>query len=522
MRPAHLTARLQCATRAHARRTHAPAATVASSSSVRARPTPRAARHRARVSGADVDNVEDAHDADASVARASTTVAAVKRTFEWDRTDVFAAYGTFAGVLAFGASDALSRAQFAYVPYFAALALCSIYIGAHRGLTRSFRETISFESSLAGPVVLSGALFGAYLALEVFHLDISWLVNAYFFVLGAIAVGGNAVEPLNALGSWWKTGVVDWKVPDGWAVDPKTGDVVSDAEVSVTPSQILGVVFGVALASADARAGHLNFTLNNAIACFIVTDFLSVIGFGSFKSAATLLSGLLVYDAFWVFKSEALLGKNVMMSVATNQSFNGPFRLLFPRFEDVLNPAPIDAFPFSLVGLGDIAVPGLLISLMLRYDASRATDLRARASAAADAFMGIFEDERNERDAGPNMFDGENNGDYEADGYRTGIGKRAAIAAEEAYDAAAEANEDAILVPSSLSGRAFFSATLKAYLAGLLVAVGANLATGEGQPALVYLVPATLGVVAYTAFTRDELSRVFEFVDDTREEGSLL
>ena len=32
----------------------------------------------------------------------------------------------------------------------------SIYIGAHRGLTRDFRETISFESSLAGPFVLSG------------------------------------------------------------------------------------------------------------------------------------------------------------------------------------------------------------------------------------------------------------------------------------------------------------------------------------------------------------------------------
>ena len=500
--------------RAHASRAHATRSPVRAS--VAAPVRRRGDNQRARVSGANLDAVDDD-------AGAAPSAAAVKRTFEWDRTDVFTAYGTFATILAVGSTDAASRAQYAFVPYFAALALSSMYIGAHRGLTRTFRETISFESSLAGPVVLSVALFSAYLALEVFHLDISWLVNGYFFVLGAIAVGGNAVEPLNALGTWWKTGVVEWKVPDGWAVDPKTGVVVKDAEVNVTPAQILGGVFGVALASADADAGHLNFTLNNAIACMIVTDFLSVIGFGSFKSAATLLSGLLVYDAFWVFKSEEVLGQNVMMSVATNQSFNGPFRLLFPRFEDVLNPAPIDAFPFSLVGLGDIAVPGLLISLMLRYDASRATDLRARASAAADAFMGIFEDERNERDAGPNMFDSTNvDGDYEADGYRTGIGKRAAIAAEQAYDAAAEANEDAILVPSSLSGRAFFSATLKAYLAGLLVAVGANVATGQGQPALVYLVPATLGVVAYTAFTRDEVSRVFEFVDESREEGSLL
>ena len=445
-----------------------------------------------------------------------------KRSFEWDRFDVFASYGTFAAILAIGESDALSKVQFGYVLYFSALALSAIYIGSHRGLTRAFRETISFESSLAGPFVLSFALFGAYLALEVFHLDISAVVDVYFFVLGAIAVGGNAVEPLNALGAWWKMSLFELAIPEGWAVDAKTGEVAKDARASVTPAQIVGVVAGVVAASADASAGHLNFTLNNAIACFIVTDFLSVIGFGSFKSAAALLGGLLVYDAFWVFKSEALLGKNVMMSVATNQSFNGPFRLLFPRFEDVLNPPPMDAFPFSLVGLGDVAVPGLLISLMLRYDASRATDLRARASAAADAFMGIFEDERIARDSGPNMYDGKKDGEYEKDGFKTGIGNRAGDAAVDAYDAAAESSEDTILVPSSLSGRAFFSATLKAYVIGLLLAVSANVVTGQGQPALVYLVPATLCTVAYTAFARDEVTRLFEFVDDSREEGSSL
>jgi minor histocompatibility antigen H13 len=39
-------------------------------------------------------------------------------------------------------------------------------------------------------------------------------------------------------------------------------------------------------------------------------------------------------------------------------------------------------------GLGDVAVPGLLACLALRYDASRATDMRARASAAAAAIRG--------------------------------------------------------------------------------------------------------------------------------------
>lgn len=41
-------------------------------------------------------------------------------------------------------------------------------------------------------------------------------------------------------------------------------------------------------------------------------------------------------------------------------------------------------------GLGDIAVPGLLACLALRYDASRATNMRSRADAAAEALQGAF------------------------------------------------------------------------------------------------------------------------------------
>lgn len=38
-------------------------------------------------------------------------------------------------------------------------------------------------------------------------------------------------------------------------------------------------------------------------------------------------------------------------------------------------------------GLGDVVVPGLLACLALRFDASRATDMRARAAAAAEALQ---------------------------------------------------------------------------------------------------------------------------------------
>ena len=51
-----------------------------------------------------------------------------------------------------------------------------------------------------------------------------------------------------------------------------------------------------------------------------------------------LSAGLLLYDVFWVFGSKAVFGDNVMMTVATSDSFTGPFRLLFPRWETVVDP----------------------------------------------------------------------------------------------------------------------------------------------------------------------------------------
>lgn len=50
------------------------------------------------------------------------------------------------------------------------------------------------------------------------------------------------------------------------------------------------------------------------------------------------------------------------------KSFDGPIKLLFPR---VLATADTKG-EFSLLGLGDIVIPGLFVALLLRFDAVRA------------------------------------------------------------------------------------------------------------------------------------------------------
>lgn len=61
-----------------------------------------------------------------------------------------------------------------------------------------------------------------------------------------------------------------------------------------------------------------------------------------------MLAGLLLYDVFWVFGSPAVIGDNVMLTVATSDIVSGPTRLLFPRIAGGTGEA--SNFPFSLLG----------------------------------------------------------------------------------------------------------------------------------------------------------------------------
>lgn len=54
-----------------------------------------------------------------------------------------------------------------------------------------------------------------------------------------------------------------------------------------------------------------------------------------------------------------------------------------------------------------------------------------------------------------------------------------------------------------------------AYIAGLGVAFAANAITKLGQPALLYLVPATFLAITATAASRGEVQRLWQYTDTT-------
>ena len=102
---------------------------------------------------------------------------------------------------------------------------------------------------------------------------------------------------------------------------------------------------------------------------------IELLSLGSTLNGAILLIGLFFYDIFWVF------GTDVMVTVA--KSFDAPIKLLFPQaFWESGTP--------SMLGLGDIVIPGIFIALMIRYDYARYTakSLTATVSSAAGAVTG--------------------------------------------------------------------------------------------------------------------------------------
>ena len=372
------------------------------------------------------------------------------------------------------------------------------------------------------PVGAAATLVGVYLVITFFKdLDLSAVVNVYFFVLSSAALFGAAAPPLRRVfggGDNEKNRNlgVEVSLPKGLFLD-EDGESVTRATLRASDAAALALA--LAVATADAATGHQNFTLSNACAAAVAADVLQLLGLRSFKAAGLLLGGLAVYDVLAVFASGAATsdGSSLMETVAMATS--GPTRLLFPRSAaDLASAASASPFPFSLLGLGDVAIPGLLACLALKYDASRSVDMNARARAAARAIDGaLAELSASNPGAGDREY-GEAAADAASAAFEviadaeTRARDATTVEVEEVGPSAEGASAAAAVVTeAALSSRVYFQAVMGAYAVGLLVAFAANAATGAGQPALLYLCPATLGAVALTAARRQEVERILSY-----------
>ena len=236
--------------------------------------------------------------------KATDTMGAVERsvkdgrgdmeTWRWSETDdAVATYAAFAIVLALGNVSQIQSMSQSGLIYFISLAVITIYMGAHRGLSSKERARITLNSALAAPLLASVSLFGFFLLIKYLpDLDFQTLLNGYFFLLATFATLGALSGPLKFIANKTQSQVTfNVPIPASFnAVDPESNEKVDS--LPLYGSDVVVMLLALCLACADLATNHQNFTLSNLIACLIASDILQLIGLSSFRVAGVLLIGM--------------------------------------------------------------------------------------------------------------------------------------------------------------------------------------------------------------------------------------
>ncbi len=225
------------------------------------------------------------------------------------------------------------------------------------------------------PLIGSAVLVSLFIAFRFLprHL-VNMALTAYFVALGTAALAATVLPFVEALFSP-AVRSKSYMLAKGLRI-PYALPEATDVEVTV-PEAVAGAAAAVACAWYGFRKHWL---ANNALGLAFSLTGIEHLSLGSVSTGAILLGGLFVYDVFWVFCTP------VMVTVA--KSFDAPIKLLFPRTlaaarglggaaaAAAAGAAASDektasgGAPFSMLGLGDIVIPGIFVALLLRFDRS--------------------------------------------------------------------------------------------------------------------------------------------------------
>mmetsp|Transcript_18696 Transcript_18696/g.27049 ORF Transcript_18696/g.27049 Transcript_18696/m.27049 type:complete len:398 (-) Transcript_18696:498-1691(-) len=232
-----------------------------------------------------------------------------------------------------------------------------IFLGCHRSLRLldhdaiplEEKETLSEKDAYKFPIIGSVSLFGLYSAFKYLDKDMVNIILACYFSLVGVFTLTSTFSPAVSV-------VIKGTSKYGFK---RTVPVLGEVDATMTKAEIFCMFLSMIFCYFYVQTKH--YILNNVLGISFCVQAIERVSLGSYKIGAILLIGLFFYDIFWVF------GTDVMVTVA--KSFDGPIKLLFPR----VLPSLSSKGEFSLLGLGDIVVPGLFIALLIRYDATRAT-----------------------------------------------------------------------------------------------------------------------------------------------------
>lgn len=309
-------------------------------------------------------------------------------------------------------------------------------------------EAVGMSEAYKFPVVGSAMLFSLYVLVKYFGKEVVNIALVCYFMLIGMESFKGILNNYTSIGKSKEDDPKSIKHPILFK-DVK----ILGFELSISKFDIICLICSVICAVFYLYTKH--WTTNNLLGIIFTLFALENMFLGSFKVGAVMLVGLFFYDIFWVF------GTDVMETVAKN--IDGPIKLLFPKVVDVQSNNDL-----SLLGLGDIVIPGIFIALCLRYD-----------------FIRHFDNKTKKRDF-----------------------------------------EEVNAQFNSIS-KPYFWSCVSGYILGIVTTVIIMLIFKRGQPALLYLVPGCILSVALCAFLRKEVTDVFnhdedkvleEYIKETKEQ----
>ena len=119
-----------------------------------------------------------------------------------------------------------------------------------------------------------------------------------------------------------------------------------------------------------------HWALNNVFGVLFSVVGLKSLNLSTTRTGLLLLWALFFYDIFWVY------GTDVMVTVAKNLDL--PIKLVFPYLNAEGDVAK------SMVGLGDIVLPGLFISFCLKFDIDQAFKKHKHIKSYRDIQLNYF------------------------------------------------------------------------------------------------------------------------------------
>lgn len=347
------------------------------------------------------------------------------------------------------------------------LATLTVFLGAHTYVAvrgdGAAEKTMSHSDAAQMPVVAGIMLVGLYVIFKYVSQEyVNVALKLYFCVVGSFSFA-SSLQVLTQIVLSNKKSKPLFTIPAIWQV--------TEAPIPVTPAAVGAFIVGSIICAWYGLTNH--WLANNLMGIAFCIQAISLVPIGRYDVGALMLGGLFFYDIFMVFYSGSALssltgGESVMVAVA--MKIDGPIKLLFPIPADQVAPG---GRSHSLLGLGDIAIPGMFIAFLLQFDAER----------ALQASGGVREASQREN-------------------------------SKEGNNVASKDDDDDNNATLSITGnfpKPYFNASLFAYMLGLILTVVVMYSFESAQPALLYLVPAVLLMSFGQAILRGEVTPLLAY-----------